>query len=280
MVLLAHLLFATVDTSTKWLIGVGLSVLQLAFLRYAVHFAITLAQSRHRSQSLPALPRRTLALVVLRAFCLVSATIANFVALGQLPLAVTSSILLLSPVLVCLFARLILGEVLTPRRLGAVIMGFAGAIIVFNPFGASVNWYAVLMLYPASAMAFYIVLTRLLAGQVSPLVLQFNTGLLGTVILAPFGLWAWSVPPSGLAWTLALSIGAFAWAGHEILTRAHRFAEASLLAPYGYSIVLYLIVSGWLVFGDVPKPSTLLGAACIAIAGLLVQHYRPRGTVA
>ncbi|MEM9552347.1 MAG: DMT family transporter [Pseudomonadota bacterium] len=274
LVLGANLLFALVDTSTKWLIGAGLTVLQLAFLRYALHFLVTIAEGTIRRQRMPRLSPRVWALVVLRAFFLVSATIANFVALGHLPLAVTAAILFLYPVLVCLFARAILRETLGARQVMAVLVGFSGTAIILNPFGAEVNWYAILMLYPASAMAIYIVLTRLLADQVPALVLQFNTGLLGTVALAPIGLWAWATPSGPAEWSLAMLIGVFAWAGHELLTRAHHSAEASFLAPYGYSFVLFLIVAGWIVFGDVPTPMTLLGAVFIAVAGVLVQRRR------
>lgn len=272
LVLLAHLLFALVDTSTKWLLGAGLAVLQLAFLRYAVHFAITLVESGLRKPAWPRMSVRLWALICLRSLCLMTATMANFLALGQLPLVVTSAILFLSPVLVCLFARPLLGERLTPARLVAVGLGFSGVLVILNPFDATVNWYAVLMLYPASAMALYMVLTRMLSGQTSPLVMQFSTGAIGTVGLLPFGLAAWVTPETGLAWGLALALGLFAWAGHEVLTRAHAFAEASLLAPYGYSFVIYLALTGWLVFGDVPTPQTVLGAGLVIFAGLIVHR--------
>ena len=128
------------------------------------------------------------------------------------------------------------------------------------------------MLYPASAPALYLVLTRMLAARVSSHLLQFSSGFLGTVVLAPLGLWAWVQPSTGLEWSLALAIGAFAWAGHEVLTRAHRLAEASVLAPYGYSLVVFMMLAGWLVFGDIPTLNTLVGAALIVGAGLYVHR--------
>ncbi|MEM1361229.1 MAG: DMT family transporter [Pseudomonadota bacterium] len=270
-VLLANLLFAMVDSSTKWLIGAGLTVLQLAFLRYAVHFAITLAERAGRGRGV-GLPRRTWSLVAFRAFCLVSATIVNFFALGQLPLAITASILYLSPVLVCIFAHFLLQEDLTPTRIFAVVIGFLGVLIIFNPLSEDVHWYALLMLYPAAAMALYLVLTRRLASEVSPHRMQLATGAIGTVALLPVGIVGWSAPGSAFAAGLALSIGVFAWAGHEVLTRAHRLSEASLLAPFGYSFVIYLVLAGWLAFSEIPKPTTLIGAAFVITAGLVVHR--------
>ena len=139
LVLLAYLLFSFVDTSTKWLLGAGLAVLQLAFMRYFVHFAITLGEAGARGLRPKRLPLRTRALVILRSFSLVSATIANFFALGHLPLAVTSAILFASPVIVCVLARLILNERLTATRLFAVGLGLLGVLIILNPFGEEVN---------------------------------------------------------------------------------------------------------------------------------------------
>ncbi|MEM6759987.1 MAG: DMT family transporter [Pseudomonadota bacterium] len=274
LVLLANLLFAMVDSSTKWLIAAGMGVLQLAFLRYAVHCAITLAETA--SRGLPAVPRRDQALVLLRAFCLVSSTVANFVALGHLPLAVTSSILFLSPVLTVLFARAMLGEALTAARIGAVIVGFTGVVVIVNPFAGAINYYALLMLYPATALALYIVLTRMLGTRVSAHRMQLTIGVMGTVALAPLAVWYWAAPQDPLVWALACAIGAFAWAGHEVLTRAHQSAEASTLAPFGYSFVLYLVVVGWLVFGETPSLATLAGGSLIICAGLLVLGQQGR----
>lgn len=267
--LLANLLFSFVDTATKWLLGSGLAVLQLAFMRYASHFAITAIDLRRTP--VPRLSTwRLRGLVWLRAFCLISATCVNFLALGMLPLAVTSAILFLAPVLVCLFAGVILGERVGPWHWGAIFLGFLGVLIVVDPFGEGVNLYAFLMLYPATGMAFYSILTRLLADQVRPSIMQFATGALGTAVLLPFGLLAWVPPETALQWVLLIGIGVFAWAGHEAMTRAHAHADASVLMPFGYSFVIYLSLAGWLVFDEVPGPATLIGSCVICVAGLMI----------
>lgn len=270
LVLLANLLFSVVDTSTKWLLGAGLVVFQLAFMRYAVHFAITVVERVIRGKPARALPVRVRGLVVLRSFFLVSATLANFLALGHLPLSITAAMLYTSPLFVCLFAYLVLGESIRKAHVVSVPMGLLGALIVVWPFGAPINWYAVLMLYPAMAMAMYQVLSRKLAEEVTPGELQFYTGALGTLALAPFALVFWQPPSAPSEWALLVAIGAFAWAGHEALTRAHGFATASTLAPFGYSFVLYLTLAGLLVFDDVPALSTLVGAGLIVLSGVLI----------
>ena len=270
LVLGANLLFSVVDTSTKWLLGAGLVVFQLAFMRYAVHFAITCAERLIRGKPKARLPRSTRWLVVLRSFCLVSATLVNFVALGQLPLSVTAALLYTSPLFVCAFANLILGEIIRPAHIVSIMLGLSGALIILWPVGEPINWYAVLMLYPAMGMAMYQVLSRKLSGVVTPGVLQFYTGALGTAVLLPFALVFWQTPDTGLSWSLLVAIGAFAWAGHEALTRAHAHAPASALAPFGYSFVLYLTLAGIIVFSDRPEISTLIGSALIIFGGLFI----------
>lgn len=270
MMLVANLLFSVVDTSTKWLIAGGLVAIQMAFMRYAIHFAITLVDSGARLRGRRAISTRTRALIVLRAFCLISGTSVNFIALGHLPLSVSSAILYLSPVFICLFARPILGEIISVHHWIGIGFGFLGVLLILVPWGEPFNWYAVLMLYPAGVFALYQVLTRKLSGAVPPSTLQFYTGLLGTVVLLPFAYFAWVTPTSPLQWGLLLSIGAFAWLGHEILTRAHAFSKASTLAPFGYSFVIYLSIAGMLVFNEVPQVNVVIGALVIISSGLYV----------
>jgi len=123
------------------------------------------------------------------------------------------------------------------------------------------------MIHPAAAMAMYQVLTQLLAGRVAPATLQFHTGALGAVALLPFAASVWVAPPSMFGWTLLIAIGAFAWAGHEALTRAHAHAAASALAPFGYSFVIYLSLAGWLVFAEALEINVVVGAVLIFTAG-------------
>ncbi len=276
MVLFAYFLFSFVDTSTKWMLGVGLAALQLAFMRYLVHFLITIVDMRRRGKTLKPVSGRNRAIALLRSFCLVSATCANFFALLHLPLAVTAAILHVAPVLVCLLAWPILGEEVRRTHWIAVLLGLSGVLIIVQPFGEGANWYAVLMLYPATCMALYTVLTRKIAHEVSPTTSQFYTGLMGTVVLLPFGVMTWETPPSLLAWVLTFGIGVFAWAGHEFLIRAHAHAGASLLAPFGYAFVVYLAIAGWLVFDHIPEWYTWVGAVLIFAAGLIIWRAQTR----
>ncbi len=266
--LLANFLFAGVDTSTKWLLASGLFVLQLAFMRYAVHFAIAAAQRLIEGKGGFSIPRAARGWVALRSFCLVSATMVNFLGLKYLSLSVTAALLYLSPLFICLFAAALLGERISRHDWIGVVLGMIGAVLVVWPFGEAVNWIALIMLYPAAAMALYQVLSRKLAPVVRPGPLQLATGALGTAMLTPLVFLNWTPPGSASAWTLLIALGVLAWAGHEALTRAFAHAPASALAPFGYSFVVYLTLAGLILFRDPVSLNVAVGALMIFGAGL------------
>ena len=276
--LAANFLFSVVDGSSKWLLGLGYAALQLAFFRYFSQFALTSVMLLFRGagglrQATPLMPK-----LILRATLLVSSTICNFIALKYLSLTVTSAIMFSSPILVCALSWPLLGERVGPYRWVAVAFGFAGVLVVIRPFGADLNAAAFLMVAAALGLALYSIMTRKLAANVAPLTMQFVLGLTGTLVLAPFA-WAYWVPPAGLGHlALMLSLGCFAWFGHELLIRAHQVAEANYLMPYSYSYLIYMSVFGFLLFGDLPDRWTVLGAIMISVSGLVIW-WRELGQV-
>lgn len=272
MMLLTYWLFSVVDTSTKYLLSVGLPALQLAFLRYAVHFVITIGDTARSGFRGLMLPRKALALALLRAAILVTSTVVNFIALKHLSLTVTSSIMFSAPLIVCLLSWPLLGERVGSWRLTAVFVGFAGVLFVIRPFGADFNWAALMMLIPATGMALYSILTRRLAGEVDPGSMQFLLGLVGTVVLSPFAWAYWRVPETSFETFLLFGPGLFAWAGHELLVRAHRRAPSNVLMPYSYSYLIYMAGFGYLLFGDVADGWTWVGVFIITLSGLAIWH--------
>jgi drug/metabolite transporter (DMT)-like permease len=86
----------------------------------------------------------------------------------------------------------------------------------------------------------------------------------------PLAVVTWQTPTTPLDWGLMLALGGFGWAGHELLTRAHGFAPANTLMPYTYSFMIYLTISSFVVFGNVPDIWTLAGAAVVVASGLII----------
>ncbi len=276
MMLGAWFLFALVDTGAKWVVVAGIPAIQVAFFRYAGHFAISIAVIARGGADLSRFATPYFWPLALRSALLISATCLNFYVLKVLPLTVTSAIMFSSPVIVSLLSWPLLGERIGPWRSLAVGLGFAGVLVVIRPFGADFHWAMLLVLYNATALALYSILTRRLAGTVATETMQFYMGLLGTVALLPFALWSWQSPETLRDWLVLISLGVFGWGGHQLLTAAHRYAASGTLMPYTYSFLLYLTVLSYLVFDHVPDLLTMVGAAIIIASGLIIWQRESR----
>ena len=270
LMLFAYLTFSFIDTSVKWLSLLGLHALQLAFMRYAAHFFISLFIIGKGGFSTDRFSADHLLLVIFRGSLIMFSTVLNFLALRYLPLTLTSTILFSSPLIVCALSWPLLGERVGPWRWFAIMIGFVGIMIAIRPFDDSFHPAAILSMASATSFALYLILTRKLAGSVSTDTLQFYAGAVGFTVLAPFAFWNWKNPDSVLDWSLLLILGIWGWAGHQLLTNAHRFAPASTLSPFSYSFILYLTVWSYFLFDHLPDRWTLLGGSIIIVAGLII----------
>jgi drug/metabolite transporter (DMT)-like permease len=270
MMLGAWLFFSVVDTSAKWLAVAGIPAFQLAFMRYASHFVISIAVIAKDGVTVDRFKTDHLWQVVSRALLLVSATLSNFYALQFLPLTVASAIMFSSPVIVCFLSISVLKEHVGPWRWGAIILGFIGVLIVVRPFGTTFHPAMLMIVYNATALAFYSIMTRKLSGIVAVNTMQFYMGLVGTVVLLPFAIWTWVQPETTWAMTVLVGLGVMGWGGHQLLTNAHRFGTANQLMPFTYSFLIYVAIWGYFLFGTVPDGITIIGAIVIMGAGLII----------
>ena len=270
LMLAAFMLFSFIDAGAKWLAVLSLPAIQLAFMRYLPHFVISTALIVSGGRELDRFASPHMPLLVLRAMLLMVSTVLNFVALGFLPLSLTATLLFSSPIIICLLSWPLLGERVGPWRSMAICVGFIGVAVAIRPFDSQFHWAAFLSIGAAFGFALYTILTRRLAGQVATDVMQFYTGAVGTIGLLPFALWRWQSPEAGIDWAVMMSLGVFGWAGHQLLTGAHRFAPASTLTPYGYSFILYLVAWSYVLFDDLPGVWTMTGAFIIVCSGLFI----------
>lgn len=266
----AWLLFSFVDTGAKWLVLLGLSAFQLAFMRYAGHFLISIAVIAKGGVSRDRFHTGHMWQVLSRALLLIMATLSNFYALNFLPLTVTSAIMFSSPVIVCALAGPMLGERVGPWRWFAIFLGFAGVLVVIRPFGEAFHIAMLFPLFNALSMAFYSIMTRRLAGVVATETMQFYLGAMGTLLLLPLAIWVWQWPETLVDWIVLLGLGVFGWAGHQLLTNAHRFGAANTLMPYAYSFMIFLSILSYVVFNHVPDKWTVAGAMIIVVSGLII----------
>ena len=274
LILLAWFAFALVDTGAKWVAVLAYPAAQIAFFRYIGHFVVSTALILRNPEDLRLPPH--FGLVLLRGFLLVCATLSNFWIVRELPLTITSAIMFSTPVIVCFMSVTVLKERVGLWRWFAILLGFIGVLIVIRPFGEAFHPMMLMAVMNSIFLALYSLITRRLAGEVSTDVMQFWMGLLGTVILLPPAIWLWKIPETSTEWTVLISLGFLAWAGHQWLTTAHRFATANTLMPFTYSFLLYLIVLSFVMFGHVPSVWTLLGAFVIMMSGLIIWYREGR----
>jgi drug/metabolite transporter (DMT)-like permease len=214
-------------------------------------------------------------LQLIRALLLFGATVLNFFALRWLQLAQTVSISFAGPLLIALFAGPILGEWVGPRRLAAILVGFLGVIVVTRPSLSGVHPAMLLSFGATACNCFYSILTRVLSATDSSRTTTFFSALSGAVILTPALPFFWVTPPDWRVWLFLVLIGAFGALGHWFLILAHHRAPAALLAPFAYTQIVWMIVFGYIVFGDLPDVWTLTGAGIVIASGLYLL-YRSR----
>ena len=270
MMLVAYLCFSFIDAGAKWLAIAGLPAMQLAFMRYFGHFAISTALLVRTGEGWSAFSSPRLPLVVLRGTLLMVSTVLNFTALRYIPLTLTSTILFSAPIIICALSWPLLGERVGIWRWSAIIIGFVGIVIASRPFDESFHWAVLLSLAGAFCFAMYSILTRHLAGVVATDTMQFYSGVVGTMTLLPFAATQWIAPQTAMGWIVLFGIGVFGWMGHQILTKAHSFATATTLTPFAYSFIIYLAVWSYFLFNHLPDQWTITGGAIIIAAGLVI----------
>jgi len=267
LMLAAFAMFVVMDTSAKWLVLAGIPALQVAFLRFSVHLLLVLGAYWPR-EGRALFATRVRGIQLARGAMLAGATMLNFTALQHLPLPVTISIFFAGPMLVCLLSIPMLGERVGPRRIGAVLVGFLGVLVVIQPWNETFGWHVLLSLGSMCCASLYFVLSRMMRGADGNGTSQLHASVVGTVLLAPFALGGWVWPHGPLPWALLLLVGSLGFVAHSMVTRAHELAEASVLAPTVYSQIVYVSIVSWLVFASPPGGTTLLGAGIIIGSGL------------
>lgn len=267
----AYFLFTVVDSCAKWLGQHShLPTSEIVFVRYAGQLLFVCAiffPRRGRAMAVT----RNLRLEVLRGLCLLGSTLANFTAIVFLPLTVTSSIMFTTPLILCVLSIPFLGETVGWRRWLAIVVGFVGVVIIVQPGAEGFHPAAGLSLLAAVFTALYFLLTRKLAGVNSSATQQFYAAFVATVCLIPLvltGAWVW---PSDVAgWVAFFGMGAAALASHQLVTIAHRYAPATVLAPFGYSQIFFMSAVSWLVFNQPPSWWVYVGAPIVIGSGLYI----------
>jgi len=263
------MLFACMDVTNKYLIA-SFEVPIIAACRYGGNLLLMLALVAPRQGQAMIRTQRT-GLVWIRALCLCASTVFVVLAFERMPVAETSAIVFLTPILMALAAAPLLGERIGWKGWAAALLGFLGVMLIVRP-GSGLDTVGVLLALGCAGMsATYNLLSRLLASTETTMAMLFYTALAGTILFGAMLPWFWfDRAPSAFEMLLLASLGIYGGLGHFLLTAAFRDAPASLLGPVSYLQLLWVALLGWMVFDQLPDAVGLLGMVIIGASGVLV----------
>jgi drug/metabolite transporter (DMT)-like permease len=266
LMLLGVLLFSLNDTMGKILVA-DYSVGQVLLLRSATALVVlipALVRIGWRPILQPAQPR-------LNAFRVLLTTVEVFLfylAVKALPLADVMTYWLAAPIYVAALSPLLLGEQVGWRRWTAIVVGFCGVLIALEPSAATLTPSALICIVGSLLFGLILLTGRMLRGTPDTVLVFWHLAgsAVAGAITAPFG---W-VQPSAFHFVLLGVLGVVAMLAHFCVNRALKLADAAVTAPAQYTLLVWAILFGWMVFGDVPRPAVLIGAAIIVASGLYI----------
>jgi drug/metabolite transporter (DMT)-like permease len=193
---------------------------------------------------------------------------AFFIATVYLPLADVITYYLACPIFVTALSGIVLREKIGWRRWSAVLIGFCGVLIALRPSSQTVSWPALIALAGSTSFALLMLITRSL--RATPDIVLASTQFIGTftlgALLSPIG---WVAPSLGSLGLFALA-GCISVSALMCVNRSLKLAPAPVVVPYQYSMIVWAVMFGYVVFGDVPQASTVAGAAIIIGAGFYI----------
>ena len=269
LLLTALLLFSCMDITVKYL-AMRYNAPLVVAVRYIVHCLLMLiilapSQGRKLFQT-----KRT-GLVLIRATCLMLASIGVSSALKLLPVAETTAIVFLAPMLVMLIARPFLGERIGLLGWAAAIVGFSGVLLIVRPSNGLDITAILYLILGVAGNVFYQLLSRYLANTERTVAMLFYAALIGAVVLGIALPWHWyGEEPDVTTVLLFLSVGVTGGVGHFLYTKAFVYAPASILAPINYIQLLWAGLLGWLVFDHIPDTLSTIGLCVVAASGVLI----------
>lgn len=264
------LMFSLNDVMGKWLMG-SYGVAQLMAVR---SLSALLVLTPFLLRDVGAMWRVDRpALQALRAGLLAVEGIGFYAAVAYLPLADVVTYWLAAPIYVAALAPLVLGERVSGAVWAAIGLGFAGVVLALEPSADSLTPAAAIALLGSAAFAGAMLLGRKLRGTPDTVMVgwQIIGALIASGALLAFGVGDWQpTPPRDLA-ALCL-LGVVAMGAHILVNRSFKHAQAAVVMPYQYSVLLWAVVFGALFFHDSPRPAMLLGAALIVASGLIIAR--------
>src|SRR5580692_1101291 len=265
LMLLSISMFSFGDALGKYIVATY-SVGQLLWLRACAALLVLMPLMWRQRKTFTPLERPWLQL--LRAVLSTLEVAAFFLATVYLPLADVVTYYLACPIFVTALSAIVLREQVGWRRWTAILVGFCGVLIALRPSAQTISWPAMIALGGSLSFAVLMLITRSL--RATPDIVMASSQFAGTFLLgAGLSAIGWVTPSAGSLVLFAVA-GLISVSALFCVNRSLKLAPASVVVPYQYSMIVWAVMFGFAVFGDVPSWNTIVGATIIIGAGLYI----------
>ena len=269
LILASTVFLGTSDVTAKYL-SATLPSIEIAWIRFLT-FALIMSPAMLPGSPLYALRTARPGLQVMRGIALLGSSLFFISGLRFLPIAEASATGFVSPLFVTALSIVFLGESVGVRRWLATAIGLIGVLIILRPGTSAFHPAAFFPIISALAWAATLIMTRMMSGREHAITTMTYSSIVGACILSALVPFVW-VAPSWHDILFGIFIGIASTAGQWIVVLAFRYADASVLAPFSYTQLLWVSILGFLIFGEIPDIWTVIGAAFIVASGLYTAH--------
>jgi drug/metabolite transporter (DMT)-like permease len=268
--ILASTVFLGASDATAKYLSATLPSIEIAWVRFLV-FALIMVPAMLPGSPLYALRTERPGLQLMRGVALLASSLFFISGLRFLPIAEASATGFVAPLFVTALSIVFLGERVGVRRWLATAVGLIGVLIIVRPGTGAFHPAAFFPIVSALAWASTLIMTRMMSGREHAVTTMTYSAIAGVCILSALVPFVW-VAPSWHDILFGIFIGIASTAGQWIVVLAFRYADASVLAPFSYTQLLWVSMLGFLIFGEVPDIWTVTGAIFIVASGLYTAH--------
>jgi drug/metabolite transporter (DMT)-like permease len=269
LILLSTVFLGTSDVTAKYLSS-SLPSIEIAWLRFLI-FAMIMLPAMAPGSPLYAMQTVRPGFQLLRGVALLGSSLFFITGLRFLPIAEASATGFVAPLFVTALSIVFLGEIVGLRRWLATAVGLLGVLIILRPGSSAFHPAALFPVISAFAWACTLVMTRMMSGSERAITTMTYSSISGVLILSAMVPLVW-VAPGWHGVLFGLLIGVASTVGQWIVVLAFRYADASVLAPFSYTQLVWVSFLGFVLFGEVPDVWTVTGAGFIVASGLYTAH--------
>ena len=269
LILASTVFLGASDVTAKYL-SATLPSIEIAWIRFLV-FALIMSPAMVPGSPLYALRSQRSGLQAMRGVALLGSSLFFISGLRFLPIAEASATGFVAPLFVTALSIVFLGETVGVRRWLATAVGLIGVLIILRPGTGAFHPAAFFPIVSALAWACTLIMTRMMSGRDHAITTMTYSSIVGVCILSALVPFVWAAP----SWhdiLFGVFIGLASTAGQWIVVLAFRYADASVLAPFSYTQLLWVSILGFVIFGEVPDVWTVIGAVFIVGSGLYTAH--------